>query len=312
MGTGETPCGIPGHRLTDHFPLRHAKEDIMVASISGSVGSHESGGKNLPADVRTVQEMLTQASRKLNNPAFDPKGIDGKIGRPGSKSNTVAAITSFQKQQVGMSQPDQRIDVNGTTWKKLVAVAGVVVSKAPAVTQLITLTVTHGGKIPTATKFKTATLATAGGMYESTFALSGGISGTFRGSIYPDDMVIKGRVVDGTYPLHIGFHLGGGAAKQTAPNLIVKTEGIRAGLLVNARNNVPVQSDDTDKRGSVGINVHTGFTSSRFADGCLTLHPSDWSQFIKLFLDGFPNIDDWHTIGNNTGKRVGSLIIKKA
>jgi hypothetical protein len=172
--------------------------------------------------------------------------------------------------------------------------------------------VTHGGKIPTATKFKNPTTPTAGGLYESTFTLSGGLTGTFKGSIYPDDMTVKGRVLDGTYPLHIGFHKGGGKPKQTAADLVVRTEGIRAGLLVNARNSVPVQSDNASKTTSVGINVHNGFNNSRGSDGCLTLQPSDWSRFIQLFLDGFSNINDWHTVGANTGKKIGSLVIKES
>ena len=127
----------------------------MAASISASVGSYESGAKNQTADVRTVQELLTQAAKTLRSPAFDPKGIDGQIARVGSRSDTVKAIANFQKQQVGMSSPDRRIDVNGNTWKKLIAVAGPVAPKKPAKTiGLITLTVTHGGKIPTGTKFK--------------------------------------------------------------------------------------------------------------------------------------------------------------
>jgi hypothetical protein len=284
----------------------------MGASISASVGSYESGARNLTADVRTVQELLTQAARTLHSPAFDPGGIDGQIARVGSQSGTVKAIANFQKQQVGMSRPDQRIDVGGNTWKKLADVSGPVAPKKPAKTiGLITLTVTHGGKIPTKTKFKVSTPATVSGMYESTFTLSGALSGTFKGSIYPDDMTVKGRVIDGTYPLHIGFHKGGGEARQTAANLVVKTEGIRAGLLVNARNGVPVQSDDPRKTESHGINVHNGFHSNRYSDGCLTLQPTDWARFIQLFLDAFPDIEDWHTIGNNTGKQVGTLIIKE-
>lgn len=285
----------------------------MTVKILASVGSYESGAVNNYADVRTVQELLTAAARKLGS-AYDPKGVDGKINRVGSLSGTVTAIANFQRQQVGMSRPDQRIDVNGGTWNKLVAVAGpaVVAPPPPANVGLITLTVTHGGLIPTGTKFKVATSATASGLYESTFTLSGGLTGTFSGSIYPDDMTVKGRVIDGTYPLHIGFHKGGGAAKQTSANLVVKTEGIRAGLLVNARNSVSVKSDNPSKTTSVGINVHNGFNNSRGSDGCLTLKPSDWSSFIQLFLNAFPNIDDWHTLGNNTGKKIGSLVIKQS
>ncbi len=283
---------------------------VTSVLLSGSVGSYESGAKNFPADVRTVQELLTQASKKLHNPLFDPKGIDGKIARPGSRSATVAAIGAFQKHQVGMFNPDFRIDPNGRTWNKLVSVAGPLTKPPPFSGGIVTLTVTHGGNIPTGTKFKTPTKATVSGLYESTFSLSGSLNGTFRGSIYPDDMTVKGRVIDGTYPLHIGFHKGGGGPKQTAANLIVRTQGIRAGLLVNARNAVPVQSDNPSKKTSVGINVHNGFSNSRGSDGCLTLHPSDWPSFIELFLKAFPNIEDWHAVGVNTGKQIGSLVIR--
>jgi hypothetical protein len=117
---------------------------------------------------------------------------------------------------------------------------------------------------------------------------------------------------DRPYPLHIGFHKGGKAARQSAADLVVRTEGIRAGLLVNARNSVPVKSNDPGKTTSVGINVHNGYSNSdRGSDGCLTLQPSEWSRFIQLFLDAFPEIGDWHTVGDNTGKKIGTLIIKE-
>ncbi|MFO0892659.1 MAG: hypothetical protein U0790_26390 [Isosphaeraceae bacterium] len=221
---------------------------------------------------------------------------------------------NFQRQQVGMHSPDARIDVNGGTWKRLVAAAGPVEPKPPVLRApaTITLTVSHGGLIPTGTKFKSPTTPTADGLYESTFTLSGGLTGAFRGSIWPDDMTEKGRVLDGTYPLHIGFHKGGGnAPRQTAADLVVRTGDVRAGLLVNARNPVPVQSDDLGKTTSEGINVHNGFNSARFSDGCLTLHPADWSRFIQLFLDAFPKIDDWHALYKNTGQQVGLLVIQK-
>ncbi len=282
-----------------------------MAQIGGSVGSYESGAKNNKADVKTVQTLLTNVAKKHGS-AFDPKGIDGLISRTASRSSTVTAITNFQVQKVRMSRADQRIDVNGKTWKTLVSLAGPgAVKPSKPVAGQITLTVSHGGKIPTKTKFKVATKPTFSGMYESTFTLSGGLTGTFKGSIWPDDMTVKGRVIDGRYPLHIGFHKGGGAAKQKATDLVVKTQGIRAGLLVNARNGVPVQSDNANKKTSYGINVHNGFNSARFSDGCPTIQPSDWSRFIKLFLNAFPNIADWHTIGNNTGKKIGTFVIQK-
>ena len=282
----------------------------MAVSITGSVGSYESGARNLPADIRTVQDLLTQAAKTLKSPAYDPNGVDGQIARPGSRSGTVKAIVNFQRTYVGMTNPDQRIDVNGTTWKRLVAVGESGPPKPPApVAGLITLTATHGNKIPSNTKFKKTPAATVG-LYESTFTLSGGLSGTFRGSIYPDDMTVKGRVVDGTYPLHIGFHQGGGLPAEPASALVVKTQKIRAGLLVNARNPVPILTDHPNNPTSVGINVHNGFNSARFSEGCLTLHPDDWARFMQSFLDAFPDINDWHAVAPNTGKKIGSLVIK--
>lgn len=282
--------------------------------INASVGSYESGATNQAADVTTVQKMLTEIAKKTANPSFDPKGIDGKISRMGATSNTVKAIVSFQAKRVGLAKPDGRIDVGGKTWKAMTSITGAVAppaAKPTPVAGLITLTVQHGNKMPTKTKRKGNETATYNGMYESTFTLSGGgVSGTFRGSIWPDDMTVKGRVVDGTYPLHIGFHKGGSAAKQGADKLVVLREGIRPGLLVNMRKPVDVKSDASGKTSSQGINVHNGFNSSRGSDGCLTLEPNDWPRFIKIFLDGFPDINDWHSMYTNTGKNIGQLVIK--
>lgn len=282
--------------------------------INASVGSYESGAVNRATDVTTVQKMLTEITKKTANPMFDPKGIDGKISRVGASSNTVKAITNFQAKRVGLTRPDGRIDVGGKTWKAMTSVTGAVApptARPVPVAGMITLTVQHGGKMPTKTKRKGGEAATASGIYESTFMLSGGgVSGTFKGSIWPDDMTVKGRVLDGTYPLHIGFHKGGNAAKQGASELVVKKSGVRPGLLVNMRNPVSVQSDNPAKTTSVGINVHNGQNYSRGSDGCLTIQPSDWPRFIQIFLDGFPDINDWHAMYNNTGKKIGQLVIK--
>ncbi|MHC2068044.1 hypothetical protein ACYFX5_11260 [Bremerella sp. T1] len=280
--------------------------------ISASVGSYESGAVNHAADVTTVQKMLTEITRKLMNPLFDPKGIDGKIARTAALSSTVKAITHFQSQRVGLARPDSRIDVNGKTWNTMTSIIGAVAPPPPTpIGGNITLTVQHGGLIPKGTKREGNIAHTFEGLYESKFILSGGgVGGSFRGSIWPDDMTRKGRVVDGTYPLHIGFHKGGNKAQQEAKDLVVKWEGIRAGLLVNMRESVPVTSDNAAKVTSQGINVHNGQYNSRGSDGCLTIQPTDWTRFIQVFLDGFPNIQDWHKMYANTGKKIGDLIIK--
>lgn len=280
----------------------------MAVQIKSSVGSWKRGARNIAADVRTVQQLLTTAAKKLSNRSYDPKGIDGKISRNASRSATVAAIINFQRTVVKLARPDARIDVNGRTWKKLVAACG----GTPVVTTgIITVTFAHGGKIPTKTHYKSKRASTHPGLYESRVTVSGAKTGVFRGSIFPNDMWRRGHLGDGSYPLHLGFQSGGGAAKQSASALVVRTRGIRAALLVNARNGVPVVSENPRKRVSHGVNVHNGHTAKRWSAGCCTIHPSDWSRFIQLFLDAYPGIGDWHTIGNNTGKRIGRLIVRR-
>ena len=225
---------------------------------------------------------------------------------------TVQAITKFQREQVGLRRPDQRIDVGGKTWKKLVQVVGGAVPKPKTPISQVTLTVSHGGRVPTGTNRASGQpTGTYDGPYESSFVLSGGLTGSFRGSIWPNDMTQRGHLIDGSYPLHIGFHKGGKAKKQDASNLVVKTSGIRAALLVNMRKSVAVSSDKASKKTASGVNIHNGLTSKkRSSDGCPNILPSDWSRFIKLFLDAYPSINDWHAEYTNTGKKVGTLIIR--
>jgi len=35
-----------------------------------------------------------------------------------------------------------------------------------------------------------------------------------------------------------------------------------------------------------------------------------WSRFMKLILDAYPNIDDWHAEYTNTGKKIGTLVVQ--
>ena len=64
----------------------------MAHNLTGSVGRWERGARNFEPDVREVQTLLASAAARLHNPAYDPKGVDGKIARPPKQSNTVAAI----------------------------------------------------------------------------------------------------------------------------------------------------------------------------------------------------------------------------
>jgi hypothetical protein len=147
-------------------------------------------------------------------------------------------------------------------------------------------------------------------MYESTIRLAGPRHGIFQGSIYPDDMNVKGRIKDGTYDLNLTFHHKNGV--PTAADLIVKTSGdLRPALAVNGDNSVPVISNNPTKTTSSGVNVHNGSTSLRGSDGCLTIQPSDWRRFIQIFLDLYPDLSDWYAgHGSYRGRRIGSLVVR--
>jgi hypothetical protein len=89
--------------------------------ISASVGRWEKGARNLPADVSTVQQLLKSASGTLEAPEIDPQGVDGKISRPSSTSDTVEAIEAFQSRFT--SAVDGVIAPSSQTWAALLEVA---------------------------------------------------------------------------------------------------------------------------------------------------------------------------------------------
>lgn len=84
---------------------------MATPSISDSVGD---GGRNHPDDVKTVQALLNGFvhSGQLGETKSLP--IDG------AWLPTVPYIVKFQKNVVGFSAPDGKIDRNGTTWKALI------------------------------------------------------------------------------------------------------------------------------------------------------------------------------------------------
>src|SRR5882757_5124747 len=91
------------------------------AVITGSVGRWEKGAGNLPADVETVQRLLQTAAQKLQALQLDPKGVDGKIGRPPRTSNTVNAIEAFQSRS--NISIDGLIEPGSQTWRALLQAA---------------------------------------------------------------------------------------------------------------------------------------------------------------------------------------------
>jgi hypothetical protein len=103
-------------------PLPPPPPPVAPPKINAIVGQWEKGAVNTPADVSTVQRLLQTAAQKLNDPSLDPKGIDGKIARVATNSNTVSAIQAFQTRSAlevtGLIEPAHE------TWTKLLAAAG--------------------------------------------------------------------------------------------------------------------------------------------------------------------------------------------
>ena len=97
----ETPVAVPPTETT----APPTPTPVSTSSISGSVGK---GGKNDAADVRVVQTLLNNHGNRLT--------VDGDCG-----AKSIAAIEKFQKEVVGLSKPDGRIDPGGRTWTALSA-----------------------------------------------------------------------------------------------------------------------------------------------------------------------------------------------
>jgi hypothetical protein len=138
--------------------------------------------------------------------------------------------------------------------------------------------------------------------------------GNFTGSIFPDDLETRGRLKDGRYDLHLGLHRRSKDGKALTPSkadLVVKSQGwLRPALIVNADAAVPVESHNPAKKTSTYIHVHNGFRERRWSEGCLTLAPDDWSRFISLFLDRYPDLADWHADGHYYGRKVAVLQVE--
>lgn len=79
-----------------------------LAELTGSVGFQ---GRNLPGDVRLVQELLNRAA-PIPGALLAMDGLVGPM--------TIERIENFQRNMVGFSRPDGRVDVGGRTWRSLV------------------------------------------------------------------------------------------------------------------------------------------------------------------------------------------------
>ncbi len=114
---------MPDSRISLKRVMSVGSRFLSGFALGAKVGDRARGAKNDEVDVETVQLLLEYAARKLKNPAFDPKGVDGKIARNAAKSSTVKAIVAFQR--TIMRNPDGVVDPDGLTHRKLLeTVAG--------------------------------------------------------------------------------------------------------------------------------------------------------------------------------------------
>jgi hypothetical protein len=263
-------------------------------------------GGAFPNPIRDEVRLVQQLLNRHRPPPLRPIAEDGLEG-----PRTTAAIEEFQRRILRMTRPDGRVDPAGATLRALVGEGAAPRGPLPAVAT-VTVMFQHQGKLPTGvTGLPGAGVTATATRYESSVTVSGGLAGTFKGSIYPDNLNVKGRLLDGSYELYLGFHKPG---TPTADDLVARTNGFRAALIVNANRPVPVASNDPAKQTSEAIHVHNGYHSWTAAhpmsEGCLILAPGDWPRFIKLFLDAFPSLADWTVGGGRLGRKIGVVAVR--
>jgi hypothetical protein len=96
-----------------------------MMTIKHSVGRWQDNSSipmNLADDVKIVQKLLTDVSKRIRDPGLRPRSVNGIINRPSEQSSTVTAILRFQRTLLGMATPDGRVDPNGQTFKGLFAI----------------------------------------------------------------------------------------------------------------------------------------------------------------------------------------------
>ncbi len=87
--------------------------------ITQSVGLKAVGirGRNKPDDIKAVQISLNKLLCFIS--PTELLAVDGSLGPKPESSETVKAISRFQKKVLGMIRPDGTIDVNGKTHRKI-------------------------------------------------------------------------------------------------------------------------------------------------------------------------------------------------
>jgi hypothetical protein len=118
MRNGETSNGQRSLRNNGHFAVfagvRFERDAMhcygrVMSSISGSVGR---GGKNISADVLTVQKLINKNIDAIA--AITRLDEDGGCG-----TFTIGAIEAFQRVVVKLAKPDGRVDPGGNTLRVL-------------------------------------------------------------------------------------------------------------------------------------------------------------------------------------------------
>jgi hypothetical protein len=160
-------------------------------------------------------------------------------------------------------------------------------------------------------------------LYESIFTLSSidekgteRVLGTFNGSTRPDSMQTHGRIKAGSYELRLGLHRRSdkhdNPLTPKAADLVAKLDGtLRPALIVDGDAPVPCVSDKPGKATMGPIHVHNGFGTGRYSEGCPTINPSQWQNFINVFLSRYKTLDDWTGAGGYAGRKVGALEVKE-
>lgn len=262
-------------------------------------------GSRNEADVKVVQRLINANLSKIT--PLSALNVDGKIG-----DKTINAIMEFQKRVVRMVEPNGCVDPNGSTMAQLRNVnqaspSGRQTAQSFNNLSEVSVVFQHHNRIPKSTKGMTSNFD---GLYESDVLIGGGISGAFKGSVWPDDMTNHKRILDGVYPLHIGFHQGSGTTPALS-HLVVETRKTpRAALLMNCRNSIEATNSKKQKLTASGVNIHNGWRTERGSEACLTIPPGEWSAFISLFLNAYPNLADWTKVGDRTGIKIGTVEVK--
>ena len=113
----------------------------MARSITSSVG--RMGARNVPQDVKTVQELLNKVRHGAGRPI--PVLVQDAICGP----KTISAIQKFQAHHFGWASTDGRVDPEGPTLRKLNEFDGPVPTPAEAtpLTVLSVMLCPHGGHV---------------------------------------------------------------------------------------------------------------------------------------------------------------------